>query len=91
MDEGDHIARAAYEVTQDRPRLIGIAADGRTEFSGVDELLTCHTERADFTMNLSLSDMSNEQQAKFKEGAEYISEYNRVLSRWWEQEKSSCS
>ena len=91
MDEGDHIARAAYEVTQDRPRLIGIAADGRTEFSGVDELLTCHTERADFTMNLSLSDMSNEERAKIKDGAEYISEYNRVLSRWWEQEKSSCS
>jgi hypothetical protein len=21
---------------------------------------------------------------------EYISEYNRVLSRWWEQERSSC-
>jgi len=91
MDEGDHIARAAFEVTQDRPRLIGIAADGTTEFAGVDELLTCHTQRADFTMRLSLSDMSTDQQAKIMEGAEYISEYNRVLSRWWEQEKSSCS
>ena len=47
MDEGDHIARAAYEVTQDRPRLIGISNGGNTEFAGVDELLTCHTERSD--------------------------------------------
>ena len=39
LDEDDHIARAAYEVSQERPRLIGIDA----EFTGVDELLTCHT------------------------------------------------
>jgi len=84
--EGDHIARAAYEVSQERPRLIGLDA----EFSGVDELLTCHTERTDFTMRLTLSDLSDEQRAKLSDGAEYISEYNRVLSRWWEQERSSC-
>lgn len=87
LDEGDHIARAAYEVSQERPRLIGIDA----EFTGVDELLTCHTERSDFTMQLTLADLSTEQRAKLEAGAEYISEYNRVLSRWWEQERSSCS
>jgi len=91
IDEGDHIARAAYEVTQDRPRLIGISDGGDAKFSGVDELLDCHTKRPDFIMKLSLVDMSSEQQARIKEGAEYISEYNRVLSRWWEQEKSTCS
>jgi len=84
--EGDHIARAAYEVTQNRPRLIGIDDD----FAGVDDLLTCHTQRSDFTMRLTLAELSDAQRAKLKEGAEYISEYNRVLSRWWEQEKSSC-
>jgi len=87
LDEGDHIARAAYEVSQERPRLIGIDA----KFAGVDELLTCHTERIDFTMQLTLADLSTEQRAKLEAGAEYISEYNRVLSRWWEQERSSCS
>jgi hypothetical protein len=90
MDEGDHIARAAYEVTQDRPRLIGISDGGNTEFAGVDELLICHTQRSDFTMKLNVADMSREQQTKIKEGAKYISEFNRILSRWWEQEKSSC-
>ena len=87
LDEDDHIARAAYEVSQERPRLIGIDA----EFTGVDELLTCHTERSDFTMQLTLANLSATQRAKLEAGAEYISEYNRVLSRWWEQERSSCS
>ena len=86
LQEGDHIARAAYEVSQNRPRLIGIDA----KFDGVDELLICHTERSDFTLRLNLSDLSADQRAKLEEGAEYISEYNRVLSRWWEQERSSC-
>lgn len=86
LAEGDHIARAAYEVTQGRPRLIGIDA----KFTGVDDLLTCHTERRDFTMQLRLAQLNDAQREKLKEGAEYISEYNRVLSRWWEQEKSSC-
>jgi len=54
-------------------------------------LLDCHTKRPDFVMKLTLADMSSEQQAIIKKSAEYISEYNRVLSRWWEQEKSSCS
>lgn len=89
--EGDHIARAAYEVSQDRPRLIGITANGRTEFSGVDELLVCHTEREDFTLNIDRDQQSAQWQASIAEGDEYISEYNRVLSRWWEQERASCN
>ena len=50
--EDDHIARAAYEVSEDRPRLIGIAANGSTEFPGVDELLSCHTTRDGFTFSV---------------------------------------
>lgn len=90
IDEGDHIARAAYEVSEDRPRLIGISSGKVAEFAGVDELLTCHTERQDFTLTIALAGESNELQEKITDGAEYISEYNRVLSRWWEQERSSC-
>jgi hypothetical protein len=86
ISESDHIARAAYEVSQNRPRLIGIDA----EFTGIDELLLCHTERPDFTMQIATTDLNAEQSAAISDGAEYISEYNRVLSRWWEQEKSSC-
>jgi len=85
--EDDHIARAAYEVSQNRPKLIGIDGD----FAGVDELLTCHTERPDFAMQLHSVDLSAAQHATLQAHAEYISEYNRVLSRWWEQERSSCS
>ncbi len=86
LAEDDHIARAAFEVSQDRPRLIGID----TTFAGIDELLLCHTERPDFTMQLKTADLDDNQKKAVSAGAEYISEYNRVLSRWWEQEKSSC-
>jgi hypothetical protein len=83
IEEGDHVARAAYEVIQERPRLIGVMSEGDVEFAGVVELLICHTLRSDFTMRIEPVYLGDA-------GAEYISEYNRVLSRWWEQERSSC-
>ncbi len=88
--EDDHIARVAYEVSQDRPRLIGITMDGSTEFPGVDELLYCHTTRDGFTFSLVMDRLDEDTGAIIADSGEYISEYNRVLSRWWEQERSSC-
>ena len=88
--EGDHVARAAYEVSEERPRLIGIVEDGAATFAGVDELLTCHTERSDFTMTIDAGAEREDVRAALAAGADYISEFNRVLSRWWEQERSSC-
>lgn len=88
--EDDHIARVAYEVSQDRPRLIGITMDGSTEFPGVDELLYCHTTRDGFTFSLVMDQLDEDTGAIIADSGEYISEYNRVLSRWWEQERSSC-
>jgi hypothetical protein len=88
--EDDHIARAAYEVSQGRPRLIGIAANGSTEFPGVDELLSCHTTREGFSFSVTMNELDDATNKTLTDGAEYISEYNRVLSRWWEQERSSC-
>ena len=90
IEESDHIARAAYEVIQGRARLIGVADMDGTRFAGVDQLLECHTWREDFTMIIEPAALDSEQRAVFDGGAEYISEYNRVLSRWWEQERSSC-
>lgn len=93
IDEDDHVARAAYEVSQDRPRLIGLTANGTTEFPGVDDLLSCHTTRDGFTVSIELDQLDDEINktiARNAENGEYISEYNRVLSRWWEQERSSC-
>lgn len=90
IEEGDHIARAAYEIIQGRPRLIGVSDENGTRFAGVDQLLECHTWRDDFTMVVAPADLDAEQRVIFDDGAEYISEYNRVLSRWWEQERSSC-
>lgn len=90
IDEGDHVARAAYEVSQDRPRLIGLSSGDATAFTGVDELLACHSARPGFSMVIELSDQDAELRTKIADGAGYISEYNRVLSRWWEQERSSC-
>ena len=88
--EDDHIARVAYEVSQDRPRLIGITMDGSTEFPGVDELLYCHTTRDGFTFSLVMDQLDEDAGTIIADSGEYISEYNRVLSRWWEQERSSC-
>lgn len=88
--EGDHVARAAYEVSRDRPRLIGVASGDAAEFAGVDDLLICHTQRPDFSMTIALADQSSALRTQITEGSDYISEYNRVLSRWWEQERSSC-
>ncbi len=90
IDEDDHIARVAYEVSQDRPRLIGITKNGSTEFPGVDELLSCHTTRDGFTFSLAMNQLDEDTSTIIADNSEYISEYNRVLSRWWEQERSSC-
>lgn len=90
IDEDDHVARAAYEVSQSRPRLIGLMADGATTFTGIDELLDCHTRRDDFVMVIDSDSLATDQQAALAAGDEYISEFNRVLSRWWEQERTSC-
>jgi hypothetical protein len=90
IDEGDPIARAAFEVIQQRPRLIGIENEAGVEFAGVGELLECHTQRDGFAMTIGSADLSVASRAQLDAGAEYISEFNRVLSRWWEQERSSC-
>ena len=90
IEEGDHIARVAYEVIQKRPRLIGIEKESGVEFAGVAQLLECHTQRDDFTMTIGAEDVNAASRMQLDAGAKYISEFNRVLSRWWEQERSSC-
>jgi len=90
IDEDDHIARAAYEVSQDRARLIGLQSGETNTYPGVAELLECHTKRDDFTMTIGVDQLSPGQRNILEENNEYVSEYNRVLSRWWEQEKESC-
>jgi hypothetical protein len=90
IDEDDHIARAAYEVSQDRARLIGLQSGGTNTYPGVAELLECHTQREEFTMTISIDQLAPDQRSILEENDEYISEYNRVLSRWWEQERESC-
>ena len=90
ISEGDHVARAAREVSLDRARLIGIRGDGGVKFAGVDELLACHTKREDFTVAIDPLELDETGRSALQSGTEWISEYNRVLSRWWEQERSSC-
>jgi len=90
IDEDDHIARAAYEVSEDRAWLIGLQSGGSSTYPGVAELLECHTQRDDFTMTISIDQLSQNQRNTLEENEEYVSEYNRVLSRWWEQERESC-
>jgi len=88
--EDDHIARAAYEVSQDRPRLIGIESGGATEFPGVDELLACHTTRDGFTFSVTIDEIEDDTSSIIADNGAYIADYNGALARWWEQERASC-
>jgi len=90
ISEDDHLARIAREFADGRARLIGLDSGGAIEFPGIDRLLECHTERDGFTMTVSLDGLDAADRATIDGGANYISEYNRVLSRWWEQEQESC-
>ena len=88
--EDDHLTRIAREYADGRSMLIGLESGGETEFPGVDGLLQCHTTRDGFTLRVSLDGLSASDRQQFDAGADYISEFNRVLSRWWEQEHESC-
>lgn len=88
IEEDDHLARIAREFADGQSSLIGVNSGNGVEFPGVDELLECHTKRDGFTMEVVVSDLASSQRAIYDE--DYISDYNRVLSRWWEQEKESC-
>lgn len=90
IGEDDHVARAAYEVRRDRARLIGLKKDGAVTFDEVDDLLACHARREDFIVIVDVDSLDREKQASIADGSHYISEFNRVLSRWWEQERASC-
>ena len=92
IEENDHIARAAFEVTRERPRLIGLREDGQVEFPGIQELLACHTQKPGFTMELVLDDVTAAQReaVENEKGAGYINDFNAALARWWEQERESC-
>ena len=88
IEEDDHLTRIAREYADGQSRLIGLKSGGSVEYPGVDELLECHTMRDGFTMQVTLDDLDAPQRASLDE--DYISDYNRVLSRWWEQEHESC-
>lgn len=90
IEEDDHLTRIAREYADGRARLIGLQHGGVAEYPGVDELLQCHTRRKEFTMPIAVDELSDGERATINDGGNYIAEYNRVLSRWWEQEKESC-
>jgi hypothetical protein len=82
IEEDDHLTRIAREFADGRAMLIGLESSGSVAFPGVEGLLECHTQREGFTLTVPADEVDG--------GTDYISEYNRVLSRWWEQEHESC-
>ena len=88
--EDDHLTRIAREFADGHARLIGLVSAAGADFPGVETLLMCHTKRAGFTLLVALDDLDAGQQARLDDGMDYVREYNRVLSRWWEQEQESC-
>lgn len=89
-EENDPVARAAREVSSDRARLIGIRRDGAFVFAGVHELLVCHTYKEDFRMQIDVASLDSNTAAALTAASSFVAEYNRLLSRWWEQERASC-
>ena len=70
--------------------LIGLQSGGSTGFPGVEGLLECHTRREGFTLVVPMDSLDPSMRSTIEAGRDYITEYNRVLSRWWEQEQESC-
>lgn len=90
IGEDDHLARIAREFADGQARLIGLESGGATTYPGVEALLECHTRRADFTLAVPVDALNPSERQDIEAGEDYIAEYNRVLSRWWEQEQASC-
>ena len=90
IEEDDHLTRIAREFADGQAKLIGLSSAEETVFPGVEGLLECHTRREDFTLTVPLDGLNQAQQEVIAAGEDYITEYNRVLSRWWEQEQESC-
>jgi hypothetical protein len=90
IDEDDQLTRMAREYADGRSRLIGLQSGGNVEIPGIGELLECHTTRDGFTMIVTMDGLSAAQRSALDDGSDYISDYNNLLSRWWEQEHESC-
>ena len=88
--EDDHLTRIAREFADGQSRLIGLQSGATAEYPGVGELLECHTRRGSFTMPIDMDSLNATQRAAIENSGDYIAEFNRVLSRWWEQEHESC-
>ncbi|MGI9263085.1 MAG: DUF6152 family protein [Woeseiaceae bacterium] len=90
IEEDDHLTRIAREFADDRSMLIGVQSGGTREFPGVGDLLECHTQREGFTLVVAVDELEPGLRSTIEAGDDYIEDYNRVLSRWWEQEHESC-
>lgn len=89
-EEDDPVVRVAFEITRGRSKLIGIDWGDGVVFAGVEELLKCHTLRSDFVMTIDFRGLSDSRRRDVENALAYTAEYNRLLSRWWEQKRSSC-
>lgn len=90
IEEDDHLTRIAREFADGRSMLIGVQSGGSAEYPGVQGLLECHTQREGFTLVVALDGLDSGLRTQIEDGDDYIEDYNRVLSRWWEQEHESC-
>jgi hypothetical protein len=90
IEEDDHLTRIAREFADQRSMLIGLRSGNATGFPGVEGLLECHTQREGFTIIVPMDELDASLRSTIEDGEDYITEFNRVLSRWWEQEQESC-
>ena len=90
IDEDDAVSRIAFEIMQESATLIGIQQGDAVEFPGVDDLFSCHTQRADFRVIIDIGAIDAEDRDAILGGDDYIDKYNDLLSRYWEFDIASC-
>ena len=90
IEEDDLLTRMAREYADGQSRLIGLQTGNSIEVPGIGELLECHAAREGFNLTIALDDLTTVQRSALDNGSDYITDYNNLLSRWWEQEHESC-
>ena len=90
IDEDDPVSRVAFEIMQESATLIGIQRGDAVEFPGVDDLISCHTQREDFRVIIDIGALGAEDRDAIMGGDDYIDKYNDLLSRYWEYDIASC-
>lgn len=90
ITENRPVDRVAREIVDDSAGLIGLEAGDGLRFPGVDETLRCHTERADFRIEVDTRGVPRRVARVLAAGSDYVARYNDLMSKYWEYDIGNC-